>query len=110
MYSLAAHHPQTDIFILDKDCCSNEKIYTLFSRMGEVDQNLNYMLGQLSLVVQEFNQVSITQCDCATTAGIYKESMRAMHRVGIGLSYRPARLNRLAEFIPRNRLRGSIHV
>jgi hypothetical protein len=34
--------------------------------MGEVDQNLNYMLGQLSLVVQEFNQVSITQC--ATTA------------------------------------------
>ena len=38
------------------------KIYILFSRMGEVDQNLNYMLGQLSLVVQEFNQVSITQC------------------------------------------------
>jgi len=28
-------------------------------RMGEVDQNLNYMLGQLSLVVQEFNQVCI---------------------------------------------------
>jgi hypothetical protein len=25
--------------------------------MSEVDQNLNYMLGQLSLVVQEFNQV-----------------------------------------------------
>ena len=26
--------------------------------MSEVDDNLNYMLGQLSLVVSEFNQVS----------------------------------------------------
>jgi hypothetical protein len=28
-------------------------------------------------------------------AGIFKNSMRARHRVGIGLSYRPARLHRL---------------
>ena len=27
-------------------------------RMTEVDENLNYMLGQLSLVVTEFNQVT----------------------------------------------------
>lgn len=26
--------------------------------MSEVDDNLNYMLGQLSLVVSEFNQVN----------------------------------------------------
>jgi hypothetical protein len=31
-------------------------------------------------------------------AGIFKHSMGARNRVGIGLSYRPARLHRLAEF------------
>jgi hypothetical protein len=43
-------------------------------------------------------------------AGIFKQSMRARNRVGTGLSYRPARLNRLAEFIPWNRFLGSINV
>jgi hypothetical protein len=35
-------------------------------------------------------------------AGIFKRSMGAKNRVGIVLSYRPARLHRLAEFIPWN--------
>jgi hypothetical protein len=43
-------------------------------------------------------------------AGIFKKSMGARHREGIGLSYRPARLHRLAEFIPWNRFLGSINV
>ncbi len=43
-------------------------------------------------------------------AGIFKESMGARNRGGIGLSYRPARLHRLAEFIPWNRFLGSINV
>jgi hypothetical protein len=36
--------------------------------------------------------------------------MGARHRIGIGLSYRPARLHRLAKFIPWNRFLGSINV
>jgi hypothetical protein len=43
-------------------------------------------------------------------AGIFKQSMGARNQVGIGLSYRPARLHRLAEFIPWNRFLGSINV
>ncbi len=42
--------------------------------------------------------------------GIFKQSMGARNRVGIGLSYRPARLHRLAELIPWNRLLGSLKV
>jgi hypothetical protein len=36
--------------------------------------------------------------------------MGARHRVGKGLSYRPARLHRLAELMSWNRFRGPIHV
>jgi hypothetical protein len=35
-------------------------------------------------------------------AGIFKQSMEARNRGGIGLSYRTARLHRLAESIPWN--------
>jgi len=35
----------------------DNQVEGLTDRMGEVDENLNYMLGQLSLVVSEFNQV-----------------------------------------------------
>ncbi len=39
-----------------------------------------------------------------------KQSMGARNRVGIGLSYWPARLRRLAEFIPWNQFLGSLNV
>jgi hypothetical protein len=45
-----------------------------------------------------------------TRAGIFKQSMGTRDRVGIGLSYRPTRLHRLAEFMPWNRFLGSINV
>jgi hypothetical protein len=43
-------------------------------------------------------------------AGIFKKSMGARHRGGIGFSYRPARLHRLVEFIPWNPFRGPINI
>ena len=38
------------------------------------------------------------------------EFLNNLWGLGIGLSYRPARLHRLAEFIPWNRFLGSINV
>jgi hypothetical protein len=35
-----------------------------------------------------------------TCAGIFKQSIEARNQVGIGLSYRPARLHSLAEMVP----------
>ena len=43
-------------------------------------------------------------------AGIFKQSMVVRNRVGIELSYRPARLHRLAKLIPWNRFLGSLKV
>jgi hypothetical protein len=42
--------------------------------------------------------------------GIFEQYMGARNQVGIGFSYRPARLHRLAESIPWNRFLGSIEV
>jgi hypothetical protein len=43
-------------------------------------------------------------------AGIFKQSMGARNRVGIGLLYQPARLHRLAEVNPWNRFLGYLNV
>ncbi len=44
------------------------------------------------------------------SAGIFKQSMGARNRVGIGLSYRPTRLHSLAELVHWNRFLGSLKV
>jgi hypothetical protein len=43
-----------------------------------------------------------------SSAGIFKQSMGARNRVGIGLWYRLARLHILAELVPWNRFLGSL--
>ncbi len=44
------------------------------------------------------------------SAGIFKQSMGARNRLGIGLSQRPARLHSLAQLVPWNRFIGSLKV
>ncbi len=46
----------------------------------------------------------------AFSAGIFKQSMGARNRVGIGFSYWPAMPHRLAELVPWNRFLGSLKV
>ncbi len=43
-------------------------------------------------------------------AGILNNLLGVKNPVGIGLSYRPARLHRLAELVPKNRFLGSLKI
>jgi hypothetical protein len=45
---------------------------------------------------------AVPHCSFDISAGIFKQSMGTWNRVGIELSYRPARLHRLVELIPWN--------
>ncbi len=49
-------------------------------------------------------------CPCPCSAWILDQSMGARIRVGIGLSYRPPRLHRLAESFPWNQFMGFLKV
>ncbi len=54
--------------------------------------------------------IDIFGCRVLFCAEILEQFMGARNRVGIGLLYRPARLNRLAESIPWNRFLDSLKV
>jgi hypothetical protein len=68
-------------------------------RAGTKSANLAQTCLKLRLLVRIFLKLRYR-------AGIFKKSMGATNRGGIGLSYRPARLHRLTEFIPWNPFRG----
>ncbi len=66
-----------------------------------------YLQAQIKLKRKIFS------CSCTnkhSSAWIFKQSMEARNRVGIGLSFRPARLHSLAELVPWNRFLGSLKV
>lgn len=53
---------QTDVFVNSTATSvdgMNNKVSAIAGRMTEVDENLNYLLGRLSLVTQEFKEIKI---------------------------------------------------
>lgn len=53
---------QTDVFVNSTATSvdgMNNKVSAIAGRMSEVDENLNYLLGRLSLVTQEFKEIKI---------------------------------------------------
>jgi len=60
--TLTALQKQTDVFVNSTATSldgMNGKVTAIGGRMAEVDENLNYLLGRLSLVTQEFKEIKI---------------------------------------------------
>jgi hypothetical protein len=57
---------------------------------------------QVHLLQNEDEKKAILAAPSSDQSWNFKQSMGARNREGIGVSYRPARLHRLAEFIPLN--------
>jgi hypothetical protein len=72
---------------------------------------IHSILGTVTLILAFIQPIlAFFRCAPGKKLGIFKKSMGARNRGGIGLSYRPARLHRLAEFIPWNQFRGPINI
>lgn len=60
--TLATLQQQTDMFVNSTTTSvesMNGKVSAIAGRMTEVDENLNYLLGRLSLVTQEFKEIKV---------------------------------------------------
>jgi hypothetical protein len=71
-------------------------------RGGKVPTRLCEGVGE-----SEFGQL---ERKLSTECWNFKQSMRTRNRLGIGLSYRSARLTKLAELVPWNRFLGFLKV
>jgi hypothetical protein len=67
-------------------------------------------MEHIMLVFFNFKGVQVDSAAYVACAGILEQAMGARNRTGIGLSYRPARLHRMAESISWNRFLVSIKV
>jgi hypothetical protein len=79
-------------------------LHNLKFECTSIARKKNY-LHYIYLNMPEESILGLLRC-----AGILEQSVGARNRVGIWLSYRPARLHRMAELIPWNRFLGSLNV
>ncbi len=76
---------------------------------GSVQQNQQW--AGVTVYIQPVHSNTFSNIHrSAYRAGIFKQSMGARSQVVLGLSYRPARLHRLAESMPWNLFLGSLNV
>ncbi len=66
----------------------------------KLDDNVHYRQLPCAVLGLAWLQARRQETEDVSCAGIFKQSMGDGNRVGIGLSYRPARLHSLPEVVP----------
>jgi hypothetical protein len=95
----------------EKRCSTSQHIICVFGITCLVSEKTLVFRNIKFYVLQRFRKTSSSYVkDPESCAGIFKQSIGARNQVGIGLSYRPARLRSLAELVPWNRFLGSLKV
>jgi hypothetical protein len=92
--------------------CGRENIWNnwLFRMFRGMKIEANFRNFVLNHSAEENSQFCLLEGTGNSELEFFKKSMGARNRGGIALSYRPARLHRLAEFIPWNQFRGPINI
>jgi hypothetical protein len=99
-------YTQRKLYLRSPTCTNSEHTLASFpSGFRQLIHTQGYILIFVGTLAFAFLSISRNggEYSLESRAGIFKQSMGATNRVSIGLSYRPARLHRLAEFIPWNR-------
>lgn len=111
--TLAALQNQTDVFVngtagsLDG---MNNKVSAIAGRMTEVDENLNYLLGRLSLVTQEFKEIKIGLGDALESIRVGLQTVQGNKpTVDLGPGPNPIDEEPLSENINRNILSKTVY-
>lgn len=111
--TLATLQKQTDTFVNSTATSvdgMNNKVSAIAGRMSEVDDNLNYLLGRLSLVTQEFKEIKVGLGEALESIRIGLETVQGNKKnVDLGPGPNPIDEEPLSENLNPNILSKTIY-
>lgn len=112
--TLSTLQKQTDVFVnttVTSVDSMNNKVTAIAGRMSEVDENLNYLLGRLSLVTQEFKEIKIGLGDALESIRVGLQTVQQDKKLNVDLGPGPNPIDEepLSENINQNILSKTVY-